>query len=746
MSQKKRNKSQPDKAAAPESSWGALVLVSLFLCRFLVPTEAVDQGHTLWIAFLWFGFAALTFILRWRDLQAVQLRWSWLDLAVAAMVLGHIFSGIMIFTGAGNQRSALNMMWEWASLGVLWMMLKLHLQNRQTRPLLLNAIVVMVVALSVLGIWQHYVWFPQQAQAYEALVDYTQRTQSGKKLSSEERQEFQKLTDEYGTEVATLDASARMSMLSRVRDSVEPIGRFALTNSFATLLIAALFLLANPLLFAQDKANLRTAIVLGSALIFVLFCLILTKSRSAWAGAIAGAVLLILLQWKRSRVVFTFPRWTVPSGMLLLAILIGWATMTGGLDPQVISEAPKSLQYRLEYWTSTAQLLRDNPVFGAGPGNFRQLYLKYKLPGASEEIIDPHNLFLGIWAGGGLLALIGLLLFIAVVMKNGLKPTAETGSAVLPQAVSMRDLITSQILPIATVLGVLYLIEGSFEVVLLGVGGVSILFAVFFATNIHQRDILPASILAASVAIIVHLLAASGIEMPAIVMMLFLFAMLGEDQSEPPLLSTTLDNRRLLGVAGLMTVLALGCVKTALVPVRLAAISIQTGNYRLISEGNTQLAKRDFEEAATADPLSPEPPQQLAMLNYRLWDQSNRRRTEFFEQAVEELEQSIRLDPTAVARIRLLGNLWDQRFKQTQNVEHGQRAVETYRQAVALYPNFSALQAEYAIALDRLNEDATSVAQFALELDDLNRTNQHTDKVLADEIRSQLEAIVNSTR
>src|SRR6185369_621707 len=106
---------------------------------------------------------------------------------------------------------------------------------------------------------------------------------------------------------------------------------------------------------------------------------------------------------------------------VVLAALVAAAASTGGLDRLVISESTKSLQYRFEYWTSTCQMLLDSPrnwLLGVGPGNFRQNYLQFKLARSSEEIADPHNLVLDVWANGGLLALAGL----AGICVAGLRP------------------------------------------------------------------------------------------------------------------------------------------------------------------------------------------------------------------------------------------------------------------------------------------------------------------------------------
>ena len=60
------------------------------------------------------------------------------------------------------------------------------------------------------------------------------------------------------------------------------------------------------------------------------------------------------------------------------------------------------------------------PTFwwGVGPGNFAGPYLRHMLPTASEEIVDPHNLFLEVWATAGFLALLFLLTALAWAFRN----------------------------------------------------------------------------------------------------------------------------------------------------------------------------------------------------------------------------------------------------------------------------------------------------------------------------------------
>ncbi len=61
-------------------------------------------------------------------------------------------------------------------------------------------------------------------------------------------------------------------------------------------------------------------------------------------------------------------------------------------DSLVLSEAPKSIAFRLEYWQAATRMIIDYPLTGVGLGNFQSYYPSYKLPAASEIIADPQQL------------------------------------------------------------------------------------------------------------------------------------------------------------------------------------------------------------------------------------------------------------------------------------------------------------------------------------------------------------------
>lgn len=734
---RKASKSTIHLAISSPPGWGVILLTALCLTRFLLPTEAADQGLTLWLTSLTFGFAAAYFATQWRFGGKLFYSPSLLDGAVAAIVLGHLVSGAVILLGDGNQRTALNLTWEWCGLGIFWVLVRLLIRQEQARTLLLGGFVSTVVVLSLLGIWQHYIWYPHQARNYESFLEL--HAQNGRRTLSEQR-EYKGLVNQFGTDVLTLDEAGQSAYLSRVRDSVEPIGLFVLTNTLAIPLLVALFLLMEQFLRVRSRPGFKTQLILFGSTFLVLFCLILTKSRSAWIGAAGGLFVLQLLKWKflKSKIGFPLSIWFGAGGLALGLII--WASVTGGLDPQVISEAPKSLQYRLEYWSATLSLLKDFPLLGTGPGNFRQHYLKYKLPGASEEILDPHNLFLGIWCGGGLLALLGLLLFMGLCLSSGIRNPNAQSSTESDFAVTWKQALLPPCLAFALIIGLLFTLQGELDLRLSLLAGCTLSCALLFYATKVQIDPSRLVLTAALVGILIHLLAASGIEMPAIVMLILLLGHLIETPPQGAQQAGLLWGEKSLGAGAIVAgVLLAGCLFTGFLPVQLAQTEIAVGQSLLLLEGKTQLAQRYFQNAVQADSLSPEPEHQLSLLFFRQWQLSAKADDEMFNQAVLHLENAIRLDPYSALRYRLLGNYWDERFKVSQEPEHIQQAIQAYSIAVALYPNFASLQAEYALALQSSGVDGRPAARHALQLDDLNRANGHVDKYLSDRVRAELE-------
>ncbi len=200
--------------------------------------------------------------------------------------------------------------------------------------------------------------------------------------------------------------------------------------------------------------------------------------------------------------------------MVLAAGVFFWiAAQSGGFDREVISEAPKSLAYRLQYWAGAWDVVKEHPWLGTGPGNFRQHYLQYKLPESSEEIADPHNWIFDLWTSGGLLALLGSFLLLGWAVRqvrrertvdasaeNGLSFSAwEAGAAAAFFLVMLVRWVSGDFVGLRLV-----------GLLLAGV----IVWAILRKTPLAKvpREAMFAGI----AALMVHLLGAGGMEMPAI--------------------------------------------------------------------------------------------------------------------------------------------------------------------------------------------------------------------------------------
>ncbi len=89
------------------------------------------------------------------------------------------------------------------------------------------------------------------------------------------------------------------------------------------------------------------------------------------------------------------------------------------------SQDRSSFHSRLMIWNSSKEILKDNFVFGIGPGTFQNAYLNYadrfSEPYLEWAVPQPHNVFLAFWLQTGLLGLAGFILILVWFFRNGLR-------------------------------------------------------------------------------------------------------------------------------------------------------------------------------------------------------------------------------------------------------------------------------------------------------------------------------------
>jgi len=679
----------------------------------------------------------------------------------------------------GNARAAWNVLWQWVGLGMGYFLLRQLVRSARDARALIAVMIALGAMLAAYGLWQ-YAWeFPKLRAEYARDPDAVLR-RSGLWYppGSVEREHF----------------ANRLG-------SVEPLGTFALANSLAGYLAPWLVVLlgiglaARPsppaplpkgegrstpspptplpkgegrsgpsptgaLAKGQRRARWAAVAAAGGP---IGLCLVLTKSRSAWVATVVGVVLLAVWAWRGRRRL----GWKLPGGVALAgAAVVGLAWAAGGLDAQVIGEATKSLGYRVQYWRSTATMIAEHPLVGCGPGQFQDVYTAYKLPEASEEVADPHNFLLEVWAIGGTPALVALL-----VMLGGFAWTVAKGPGPEELARPEGNAHATWWVLGGALAGVL----AAWPLGLLGSGmpslailwlGLPLGIATIGCLGrwIDRGQFSAALAAVGLVVLLVNLLAAGGIGFPGVAGSFWVFLALGQvsvgphpqplsqkargeaDPHPQPLSQKARgevdphpqprsQRARGVGRAG-ASIGALGCAM-------LVVLCYQTG-YRpvLMAQRHVNLAlarpeqaEAQLRAAAEADPLWPQPHNHLATLAFARWQETNAE--EDLRQFERETERALERGPRASPAWEMAGDRYFEAFQRTGAARLREKALDAYRQAVRLYPANATCRAKLALAcLAAGDEDGFQHERAtALRLDE---QNPHREKAIPVKLRTQL--------
>ena len=781
--QTNRNRDSARASSSPELNLQPLLtslLWALFFARWLVPTEGTADGDSLWLAAFTLPVAAFWFW--WQSKRQIP-RFSpgLLDAAVWSLAGAHILSAILVLVGEGEKRLATNMLWEWFSLAVLVSTLRQTLLRQASRQRFLQMLVTLGIGLSLFGTWQHYFWYAGNIREYEAHRSELDQLDAAPSLSREDARRRSELQAAFLRDSIPLGDAQRGLFERRLRDSSEPLGFFALANSFAGILSVVTVLLVAGLLqsiiaaiqsrlapdFSAGAASQSDAVTAVSTrdwlitngipiggLAVVGYTLLLTKSRTALIGTAAGigfAALVSLAGLKRDALKQVVIVATL--AVLLAGILTGGAIATGSLDIEVLSEAPKSIQYRFQYWSGTAQVIAESTWFGVGPGNFRSHYLQHKLAETSEEIADPHNFLLDVLANAGVPGVLALLLLAVVLARNALRLSRGLANdhrmdAVEPEASGPSPV---KVLGSAFVIaaGWQFVADASLNWQLVTTGALVVVLSLLANRLQAAGRVTPGSgltqtaALAAVVTLLVHLLAAGGIAMPAICGCLLALAILTEPicSEEKPAESPSRSRAATLILAVLLVTAFAACLQTAFVPVIRATAELQSGDYEATRQSNYGRARTRYSQAAQADPLSPIPLTRLSDLSFLLWEQT--RDDDRFAEGVDFALEARQRNPHSGYYAYQIGRRYRKRFQRSGNSEHAQSAAEWLGQALDLYPTHPLWNADFAIALGEAGrpEEARRAARESLRLEAINQKAGHIDRFLPEPVLREITGL-----
>ncbi|MFN0134767.1 MAG: O-antigen ligase family protein [Phycisphaerae bacterium] len=148
-----------------------------------------------------------------------------------------------------------------------------------------------------------------------------------------------------------------------------------------------------------------------------------TGSNGALLAALIAAALLVAT-W------FAITRQYIRPGLVIGGYVGGLLLLFGfGLARGTLPGA--SLAFRWEYWTAGLRSWLDAPLIGVGRMNFVSAYLRYRAESATEEVKDPHNLWITMLVELGPIGLLAGILLLTALVRSLL---AGTGALVSDQS------------------------------------------------------------------------------------------------------------------------------------------------------------------------------------------------------------------------------------------------------------------------------------------------------------------------
>ncbi len=222
-------------------------------------------------------------------------------------------------------------------------------------------------------------------------------------------------------------------------------GLFGSPNNLALILERALPVTVGLALAAASRPRQRTAAWTAAALLLAV--LVLTFSRGAWIGALAGLAFALYPVWRRQvrgehepelrhsgesrnpvralhRLRAAAP---ILAATLVAAALLAAIVTTGGDNlARLLRPSDAATAARPLLWDSAWRMIADNPVLGIGPDNFLYHYPDYIRPEAWAEpnISHAHNIALDTWLTlgiPGLVILVGVLTAYARTWRAALR-------------------------------------------------------------------------------------------------------------------------------------------------------------------------------------------------------------------------------------------------------------------------------------------------------------------------------------
>jgi O-antigen ligase len=309
-----------------------------------------------------------------RNLVAV-----WTESPVTVLIILFLLVNLISLLNAWDlRRSLLSLMRLSALLGV-YILIVAMVRRRRDVEIAVGFLLLTGLAICLLGVWEsvtdQYLWY----------------------LRGQER------PISPGAE----QAMAELASQSGAR-AVKRIITVFVDYNFMGGYMAVLLGLVGGCAMATRRRTVRLA--LAGFAVLILYNAVQTGSRG---GIVAVSVaMLALLLLSRIRL-----RWFML--VVLAAVLLGTLPLLGEMFPRFTRggiSADALSGARLGFWKMALRMGSDHPIIGVGIDNFVSLYPFYRASPAPMGRWYAHNMYLQMWAEGGAIGLLALLLLVTAVV------------------------------------------------------------------------------------------------------------------------------------------------------------------------------------------------------------------------------------------------------------------------------------------------------------------------------------------
>lgn len=245
--------------------------------------------------------------------------------------------------------------------------------DTEQKKVIIKSIVIAASIISIYSIYQYF-W------GYQSTMDYLKKIDSN---------------------ILQASSYAKDILVDR-----RTIGTFPSPNILAGYLIMAFFLSLHIFFSARGLFKIFPAIIILIALIF-------TKSLGAWLILISGIAILFFISYEN----FKNRKLVIAIYFILIIFTLAFIVVNRWERLMNLENPHNSITQRLNYWRAGIAIIKDHPFLGVGPGNFQEVFLRYKV-GLSTDTRYAHNIFLHLWSETGMLGFIGMLFLITTFIAR----------------------------------------------------------------------------------------------------------------------------------------------------------------------------------------------------------------------------------------------------------------------------------------------------------------------------------------